>query len=233
MPQYGSKKRKFKKTRYSSSSSSSSSSNKILRSTVFTAETKCQDYSNVLSFSPAGNIVLLNGLLQGTDVRQHVGRRSCIKGFYLRGLIQQQGAGAGEAQMLRILLVYDRQPNAAAATVGDILQDTDTPGYTNMSFMNINNTKRFLVLGSHKWVQCREAVGSNQELANNIVETTPRFVDMAVPYKKLRGLVTEYTGGSTATISDITTGAIWLVVIGANANEYQFQFKARYRFCDL
>ena len=177
-------------------------------------------------------MTLINGLEQGADVRQHLGRRSCIKGLHIRGFIQNVNASvAGVEQMLRLLVVYDRQPNGATPPIGEILQNTNVVGYTNMSFMNINNTKRFLVLGSKKWFQARN-FGVNQP-PFGILETTERMLEMTIPYRKIKNLVTEYTGGSTATVADITTGAIFLIAIGAQNDGFRFVWNARYRFCDV
>ena len=53
-----------------------------------------------------------------------------------------------------------------------------------MSFMNINNTKRFLVLGSKKWFQARN-FGVNQP-PFGILETTERMLEMTIPYRKIK-----------------------------------------------
>jgi len=234
MPQFSRKRKSYKKSRYSSSSSSSSknSSASLLRSTANAPETKCQDLEAVTAFAGAGNILCLNGVVRGTDVNQRIGRRICLKGLLFRGVVQQTGAGSSVSEMLRLMLVYDRQTNGANPAVGDIIQDVNSGTTDNMSYMNINNTKRFVVLAKHTWVQATQGTGTNKELANNVSETTSRMCDIFVPAKKIKSLITEFNSGVAGDVTDIISGGLFAVWIGVSGN-YSLSWKCRWRWCDL
>lgn len=222
------KKRKY--SRYSKKQkSSSSSSSGILNSKINAAETKSQDIAATTLFSAAGVLTLVNGLTQGADINQHLSRRCCAKKLLIRGVVDNDNAaGLVDAEMLRVLLVYDRQSNNAAPAVGDILQNVNAAGYDNMSFMNVNNNKRFVVLATKKWW----ADGTPASLAGQISDTTCKEWDIMVPWQKIKGLVQEFTGGSTGTVSDISTGAIYVLTIGVSG-KFKFNWRVRYRFCDM
>lgn len=229
MPAFSTKRKRrvFKKKRYSSTTSSSSG--RILKASTYGPERKCQDTPTTLTaFAAAGNLALLNGLFQGVDINQHLGRKACLKSLLFRGVIQHRTYTNTFGEMLRVLIVYDRQSSSGAPTVGDIIQDVNAAGYDEMSFMNVNNVKRFAILAQHKWYQ--EAIAGGGP--DNVQETNSRMVDVAVPYSKIGNLPMEFTGGSTGTVADITTGAIYALFIGASGN-YSCKWKCRVKFCDL
>lgn len=74
--------------------------------------------------STFGSGVLLNGLANGNDASSRIGRKVTIKSLYLRWS-QLFIAGAGGAGSIRVLIVYDKQANAAAPAITDILLAND------------------------------------------------------------------------------------------------------------
>lgn len=95
------------------------------------------------------------------------------------------------ASPIRLVIVYDRQPNAALPLRTDVF-DVDAIG----TFMNLNNSKRFLVL-----VNCEETLSS--------AGPTSFIKSGHVSFKKRfgGGLPSEFNSVNGGTIADITTGS--------------------------
>lgn len=232
MPQYSRKRKAVSKRYKASSSSSSSSSSRILSSNTTWPEVKAVDITLNKTFAAAGQLQLLNGCFRGTDVTEHVGRRVCIKGIGVRGYISvPAGAPTVGGEMLRALIVYDRQPNGAAPAVADILQSAGSGVTTNCAYSNINNTKRFVVLAKKTWYLSQSMFGAAAGTIS-IVDTMDKTWDCWVSKKKVKNLVCEFNAGSTGGVSDISTGSILLLTIGTSGN-CTFQGECRYRFCDV
>jgi len=146
--------------------------------------------SNSIALGPGGTLFLLNGCDDGTTVNTRIGRRILLTSLTVRwqGYMTPTSAGASG---LRLLIVYDRQPNAATPAITDIMQFDDIS-----SMMQLSNSKRFKVIVD-ELVPC---VGSNGEQAWN------RSI-----YRKLN-LPVEFNENSTNTITSITTGALFAIV---------------------
>jgi hypothetical protein len=91
---------------------------------------------------------------------------------------------------LRMLLVYDKQVNAALPNVLQIVQSDDING-----FMNLSNSRRFVVIADER-INC-VATGGNQS--------------WNVSGFRALNLETEYNETNGGTIADITTGAVYAI----------------------
>jgi len=135
-------------------------------------------------------ILLINGVSTGTDYNNRVGRSVMMTSTYHRYFISD----STNIQMIRVMLVYDKQSNGAAAPgITDILQYADAN-----SPMNLNNRDRFVVI------------------SDKVVATSPNGTEIAFrkKYKKLR-TVTVY-GGTGAAATDIISGALYFVAFAFN-----------------
>lgn len=151
--------------------------------------------SDSTSFSDSGILTLLNGLVPGTGASQRIGKKAVMKTLQFRGDI-----GAGTTPMggvpfqglVRLLWVYDKQSNATAPTVAQILEQA-----TGKSFMNMDNRDRFVVLLDKQYAI--DQSGGNESCQVKV-------------YKKIN-LTTVFNAGTAGTVADITSGSIYLLAI--------------------
>lgn len=148
------------------------------------------------------SLYLCNGVLQGTDYNQRIGREFRMCSWHIR-LNFSQNANYPISQVIRVMLVYDKQPNAVQVLSSDILRAVSA--LVNVqSFNNLDNRDRFKVLYD-KNIQMN-ANGSGitlGPLADNNYRT--KFKKCWLP------VVNNNTGTA---IGSITTGAMWLLLIG-------------------
>lgn len=131
---------------------------------------------------------LLNGTAQGSDATQRVGRKINLKSLYLRYFFQL-ATTSNYGGACRILIVYDKQANATAPAITDILL-TDHFASAN----NLSNRDRFVTLVDHV---CQP------------VGVSGNYVAADVCYRKIN-LETMYNSASTGAIGDITSGSVYL-----------------------
>lgn len=148
-------------------------------------------------------ITELNCVPQGATGYNRIGTKIVIKSIKFDTTFVLGGAAPTSATV-RWMLVYDRQPNGAYPAFSSLLSSniSTVPGlYTGV---NMSNRSRFLVL-------------RDQVVA---LYNTQRQVYHASAY--IRTTLETQFSGNTATIGDITAGAIYLVafVNGADANTY-------------
>lgn len=161
-------------------------------------ELKYVDVISQSTFAEAGNVLLLNGLVPGTGASQRVGKKVLIKTIQLRGAIGAGNVGATPFRgFCRVMWIYDKQSNAAAPTVANILENV-----TGSSYMNMDNRDRFVVLADKQYAI--DQSGGNESAQIKM-------------YKKCN-LTTIFNAGTAGTIADITSGSIYLLWICENAN---------------
>jgi len=154
---------------------------------------------------------LLNGLITGSTASQRIGRKVTIKSLLVRyswGLATTSTGGSP----LRILIVYDKQANAVAPAITDILL-TDTFHSAN----NLSNRDRFVTIS---------------DIITDPVSTGDCFAVAGVIYKKLN-LETMYNAGTAGTIGDISSGSIYMFVaqtgrIATASPEFSSTVRIRY-----
>lgn len=194
----------------------------ILRSK--TDESKNLDVATAttITFGQAtANLALLNGCDDGATSTTRIGRKITITSltWRWRGSLAPTTTGASG---LRMLIVRDNQANGAAPLATDILQ-ADVIN----SMMNLDNSKRFKVLVD-EMVSC---VGTSGPQAWNL----KGYRQFEKPSKNKAGLEVVFNNNSTATITSIITGSIYvlfyqdgnLLVASPSSNLY-----TRFRFID-
>lgn len=109
--------------------------------------------------------------------------------------------GAADAEYVRCMVIYDRQPNGAYPAIADVLSVNDAGVAAGGVFtgLNITNKSRFLILAD-KVITLDP--GSGQTMYFDI-------------YRKLPRLEAQYKA-SAGTIADLSTGSILLLVFEAN-----------------
>lgn len=153
----------------------------------------------------------LNLVVTGDTANDRTGRKLMMKSFYMRYSFTNITAAGG--QQVRILVVYDKQPNGVLAAITDVLTVNDIDALNNL-----NNSQRFVTVCDY--MSPISSAGGNNTLISDVI------------YKKLN-LETVY-GTSTGAIADINTGALLCFVAqnGGAAVSTVIKYKARIRFAD-
>jgi len=183
-------------------------------------ELKFIDTVTSLAGTTAGSVTLINGVAQGTDYNQRIGRKFIMKSIMLRtGIAYGSGAAANSlGNIVRVCVFYDAQTNAAAPAVTDVLQ---TASY--LSPMNLNNRDRFKII-SDKWWNL-EAF----QIAGSLITNGDFCPQMEKFYKKINLEV--QNGGTANTVGSITTGGVFLLIIAAGAGNL-VDIYSRVRYTD-
>jgi len=121
----------------------------LIKSTYTIPEKKYKDTTAfVNSVDESGQIILLNGLLQGTSTTTRVGQKIKMKSVFLKMLaygptVVQTPTIPGV--FLRTMIVWDAQPNGTTMTLAELLENTAV-AVVPVSPLNMANTARFKVL---------------------------------------------------------------------------------------
>lgn len=167
------------------------------------------------AFNTTGSVACICTPVPGTDYTNRIGRKIVIKSVYIRGqavleaALNNPGALNDKAQLGRVILLWDMQPNGALPAVTDVLLTADS-----RSHLNPNNRDRFKVIWDKQW-----AFGSMyvDTTATQAVSFASGLINAPVKYfKKLRQEVI-FNAGSAGTVADINSGALILLTIGTQA----------------
>lgn len=173
--------------------------------------------------SQTAHVALLNGVATGTDYNARIGRQTKMKSIYLRVTFEYRTLSGAIGDFIRMLVIYDRQPNGVALTAANVLQ-----GGSYIDPINLDNRDRFSVIADKMMtfnpVQYSTALPSGGNPANKHVKI----------YKKMN-LTTQYSG-TGATVGSIQTGSVYIILLGANyaaGNEMiRTDYYSRIRFVD-
>ena len=196
------------------------------------------EYATAYPVYDTPSFVLLNGTETGSAFYNRIGAKVTMKSIHVKVKVSPRVptvAPTGNNQLIRMMLVYDRQTNGAMPQLNTILADWDFEGTSTtgmMSGMNPTQTGRFVILREH-WIQqfnvnnVAGLVGS----ANSLMEQDGQWwVNWFVKLKDLETVYQASTGG----IGDIQNGGLYLIMFGdAAASEQacaEVQYQARLRF---
>lgn len=174
--------------------------NKIINKDV---EYHFKDVAPSVSLSATGTLTLLNGLTTGDTDQTRQGKKVTVKSIQLGGTVST----TTEDTVVRAMLVYDKQANGDAPSILDILTAKE-PG----AFKNLDNRKRFIILMDRVI-----PLSLNEGASVRKVE-----------YYKRHNLPVIYNQGTAGTISDISTGSIYLILFATVS--CLSSVKARIRF---
>lgn len=198
------------------------------------AEKKVSDLGPAqLGMNTTGTFTLLAAPVPGSDFTNRIGRKTLIKSVYVRGIVSceladQDGptVGASPAQLGRMIIFADMQPNGAAPAVTDLLTSA-----SSISQLNLNNRDRFRIY-------CDKTFAINAYAYNTTASTSSASLSNSFAVKKFKSLNLEtiYNAGTAGTIADIQSGALYLLTIGnraAGADDATASLSIRTRFVDL
>lgn len=192
-------------------------------------------YNDVTFTAQAVNTTVVIGsafaIAQGAGVTQRIGNKILVKSIQFIGTFIPQNAGTAQvstyspSQMVRMLVLVDKQPNGALPAASDVFES----GTNVFSPINLSNRDRFVVI-KDKMYTLGPAVSTataNQYAFGGDCIRLCKF------YKKLRLPVT--FGGSTSAITDLRTNNIIVVLFGSVAtgtNDAQLDGYMRVRYVD-
>lgn len=166
--------------------------------------------SQNIAVTTSWSVVLINGILQGTDYNQRIGRKVMLKSVLFNGNHfpgATVGTDAAQGCYSRFVIVYDSQPNSAATVpVGTDIFATNDPN----TALNLNNRDRFKVL-----IDVRKQIGSFKYTTGvkSLMTGSPPNAYWN-KYKKIN--LEQIFSGTAATIGSIGTGALYFCFIGDN-----------------
>ena len=160
-----------------------------------TGEFKSVDTVVSQAIDQTGAATLVNGIARGDEINERNGRELTMRSIQFQARAYAT-SGTGTDQVGRVLIVYDRQTNAAALTGAQVLASFDTN-----SPRNLENRRRFKILKD--W---RFPINATGESGSHRVLTF---------YRRLRHPVT-FNSGDAGTVADITTGSIYVLSVGTN-----------------
>lgn len=166
---------------------------------------------NSAAFTAGG---LLNGLVPGASANERIGRKVTLKSILIRWSFHMTPTSAGTGA-LRILVVYDKQANAAAPAITDILLTDDFHSQNNLS-----NRDRFVTI----FDTITDAIGT----------AGPQTVS-GVNYKRLN-FETLFNAGPAGTIGDISSGSVYIFIAQSGyiiTNAADFTARCRIRYTDV
>lgn len=182
------------------------------------AERKYVDTILAMTVTGSTTGVLLNGVAEGSDNTNRIGRKTLIKSVSIKGqfAISQTDLGSvafpENGDTVKVAIVLDTQPNGALAAITDVWT-TGGP----FAHRNLDNIERFQVL--------QEDIYSVGLTGPNAV-AHQRYSKVDIPVR--------YTG-TAAAIANITTGSLIMFVLdnnGSGANQGIFNGITRVVFTD-
>lgn len=178
----------------------------------------CDNPAGSGNYATSGIVVLMNGIAQGTDYTNRIGRKVILKSWLFRVTTVPKPGSAPYGDTCRIMLLYDCQTNGTNPIVTDVLNSADINAP-----MNLNNRDRFKVLAD-KYI----TVGSFNYAAGALTTGSPVPKQVKV-FKKMN--YEQIFGGTGSTIGSINTGGLFVLFISQSGNT-TYLYDSRVRFLD-
>lgn len=171
---------------------------------------------NAAAVSNTGTFKDMPAMTRGTAVSERMGDQIKMTSMYYKYNVSL--GTAATINILRLMVIIDKQPNGARPLPGDILQNTGT-NLICISPYNLANNKRFIIL--HDEQMSLVASATSQSITGSF-------------YKEL-DYHTRYNTGNTGNVADIETNNL-LVYIVSNQTSVSSQptinIYSRLRFVD-
>nr|WAE42189.1 MAG: capsid protein [Cressdnaviricota sp.] len=175
--------------------------------------------------------------VQGAAAFNRVGQKVILKSLRLRGTIKPILTGL---QCIgRVLVVYDRQANAALPAWTDVIAGVSSPGaQTNSVYdgLNMANRERFVVLMDEQLnIPSQTFTAGVQTNESYPIEKNPSMFNFD-RFVKLKDMETHFNNTNGGTFADIQTGSLNLFFatdVGSTSAAWQFTYGARVRYDDI
>lgn len=161
----------------------------------------------------------LTPIPQGTDEDERIGRKVTINQVFFKGrlLLPGSSTSTATADILRLVLYVDHQPNGVAPAILDYFDVAEWD-----SFRNLANTKRFTVLydRNHTLNATASEGSTSADFVKDLKISKPKL-NIQVNFDSTLGALTE-----------LTTRAIGLMAISQNG-KINIEGKWRIRYTDM
>jgi len=161
----------------------------------------------------------INPIISGSGASNRIGRKVILKSLLIRYCLELgTPTGNDRGGGCRLLVVYDKQANATAAAIGDVIEDVVIAGST-VGMNNLANRDRFVTLVD-ELIEAIGQGGSQRSIQGKI-------------YRKF-SLEQIFNSGNAGTFADTTTGTVWLFAgaTSSNTNPNILHLATRMRFTD-
>lgn len=182
---------------------------------------------------------------EGAGFWNRIGRKQANKTLQIQGNITSTlAAGARLTEICRYIIFYDKQPNGVAATWFQVVQAYDNAGAVTNSVYdgtNMDNRDRFVILRDRRTAMPATGLGGiptgppyGTSQASVGVNTSGSDGGAIIKeYIKLNNLETQYNGtANPATVAQISTGNIGIVLQGNVGTQWTMELATRLRFTD-
>lgn len=173
-----------------------------------------------------GSLILLTA---GSAPSQLVGRKMTLKNITVRGTVTLPKdsdavlTGTAISDVVRILLVWDKQCNGAQAAVTDVISTTS--GIEGMR--NMEKSQRFQIM--KEWVIAINSGMAFDSTANTYVTTGGQ---RAFKFNKKCNITIHYDDTATSVIADVQDHNIFLLAI-SNSGAIRVSAQSRIRYMDI
>lgn len=173
--------------------------------------------ANNTEISNIMKIYLLNGMDLGTTPNTRKGNIIRIRNINVRGTVEHGivGNGVCDASLISIWLLWDKQTNGVQFSAADFLQYGDSTATPTMGdpascFINMSNSRRFVVI--RRYMKALGPVEKDTGFSGMSGSPSIDQIDWSIDVD----LMTVYNRNTSApgTVSQITTGALYLVFVG-------------------
>lgn len=183
------------------------------------------------TIAAGATLTLLNAVVSGSELFQRVGRKLYMKSLHIKGSIVPTGTASAACGALRILVLYDGQPNLAFPAFNDVLKNANAgAAATFNSHLNLDNRERFKVLRD-KWFY----MGNNAGIAGQAIQQDGQQCLVVDEFIKLHRIEAVYNATNGGTVADITSGSIILVSMcdaQVTTAAWTMSFNSRLRYWD-
>ncbi len=160
----------------------------------------------------------LNIVPQGTTESERVGRKMMIKGIGIRFLLQFNSSTTETVEVVRVIVVLDKQTNKTAFAITDVLEVA-----SEGSFNNLANKNRFLIL-----MDRYQSINKVVDVGTNINQ----FVQAWSWFKELNVSIEFDNSVNTGAVSSQTSNNIAVFALTLNSTQISLGYTARIRFLD-
>lgn len=180
--------------------------------------------------STSAVITCVSQMSQGTAATQRIGLKVSPRSIRLKGHISMDESAFGDVtNVIRLMLIWDREFNGGLPALTDILENTGQPEY---SMPKWNTRRRFKILWDKTiWLGSAAAWGGSSVYTS----ITNKFAQNIDVYKKLHRMGTSFFQGSSNTNADAYNGQLLFVYLSDSSAiphpDIWMQF--RYRYTDL
>ncbi len=175
-----------------------------------------------------GTINCVSGVAQGDGESQRDGRKYMIHSVHIRATLATSSTESQTGPLAdivgRICLVWDTQSNGAVPTATDIMDGRQTAD--ELSFRNLQNTKRFRILWDKSWKINRLNMN---EGSINLFASNTQISPIIKFNKKFKNPIPVTCTGTGNTVASISDNSLHIIGV-ANSTEAFLNYQVRVRF---